>query len=780
MEQQKNRTMKIVQYILVFLMVSSFLFFILGEILLPAENGPDDSTFDIFHADWVKMAQDGTSESIAVPGTTNANRGEWVTIATTLPSNQEDTWVCIRSMQQDLRIYVGDELRKEYSTLDTQLFGKTSTMTYVFFQIFGSDAGETLRIELMSDSSYAGYVSEIYTGTMYDITSHFYELYAPSAIIAVLMFLISLLVVVCGLFVRFFYKREVELLHLGNGILIASTWLLVESKLRQFIFPNSTIAMLMGFLLIAVLPFPFLSYINCIQKYRYQKAYMTIGICTIVNYVVIVILQVLNIRDFFETMTASHVIIVVLIFLFGFTIVRDIIKGHVKDYREVAIGFAALMFAGICEISLVYIIDTQINGIALCLGLILLLFSAGLKSIRDLLNIEKEKQIAIAASESKAQFLANMSHEIRTPINTVIGMNEMILRENRDEAIAEYAVNIKSASQMLLSLVNDVLDFSKIEAGKLQITETEYALSSMLNDVILGIEVRAKSKNLEMKLELDEKLPSVLKGDEIRIKQILNNLLSNAVKYTEKGSITLSVEGIRNEAGFSLLLSVADTGIGIKKEDIEKLFDSFQRLELNRNRYIEGTGLGLPITKQLVTNMKGTIEVQSTYGLGSCFTVRLPQQIVNDAAIGSLQNKSKSPISEKASTEDILYMPDAKILVVDDNQMNLKVIEMLLKRSQIQMSFATGGNECLQKTREQKYDLILMDHMMPEPDGVQTLHLIRDDNSNLNQATEIIVLTANAIAGMREQYIAEGFTDYLSKPIEADKLENMIAKYLNR
>lgn len=778
MEPQKNQRMKIIHYILGFLMVSSFLFFILGEILLPAENGSVNSTFSTFHADWNRILPDGTEEPTVVPGPNDANRGEWVTIATTLPQNQENTCFCIRSMQQDLRIYVGDELRKEYSTLDTQLFGKTSTITYVFFDVYSRDAGKMLRIESMSDSFYTGYVSEIYTGTMSDISRHFYGLYAPSTIVAAMMFLISLLVVVCSLFARFFYKRQVELLHLGNGILIASTWLLVESKLRQFIFPNSTIAMSMGFLMIAILPFPLLSYIDYIQKHRYQKAYMTLGICTIANFVGTVLLQVLNIRDFFEIMTSSHIIIVALIVLMAFTIIRDIRSGHVKEYREVAIGFAGLMFAGICEISLVYIIDTQINGIALCIGLILLLFSAGLKAIQDLFNIEKEKQIALAASESKAQFLANMSHEIRTPINTIIGMNEMILRENENETIDEYAIHIKSASQMLLSLINDVLDFSKIEAGKLQITETEYSLSSMIDDVTLGIEVRAKSKNLEMQLEIDKNLPSVLMGDEIRIKQILNNLLSNALKYTEAGSIKLSVEGIRSEDGFSLLLSVADTGVGIKKEDLGKLFDSFQRLELERNRFIEGTGLGLPITKQLVTNMNGTIEVQSIYGKGSCFTVRLPQQIIDETPIGTFNNKSGKPIAKKTSNENYLYAPDAKILIVDDNRMNLRVIEALLKRSQIQMDFATGGNECFQKTKEQKYDLILMDHMMPEPDGIQTLHLIRNDSSNLNLSTEVIALTANAIAGMKEQYLEEGFSDYLSKPVEADKLEKVIAKYL--
>ncbi|MBQ8592070.1 MAG: response regulator [Lachnospiraceae bacterium] len=778
MEKQKLLGMKIVQRILGLMMIGSYLFFMLGELLLPAENNAEDSSFRVYQPEWVRVMTDGTEVPFIVPGECDAQYGEWVTIATTLSKQQEDTWICVRSMQQDMKFYVGDELRKEYSTLDIQPFGKTSTLTYVFLPIYAEDSGETLRIEFMSKSAYAGYVSEMYVGDMADITNHFYETYAPSVVVAILMLLVGVCVVCGSVFVRLFYKREVELFHLGNAILIAATWLIVESKLRQFLFPNSTMAMLMGFLMIAVLPYPFMSYINCIQNFRYQKVYMAIGVGTVVNFVVIMILQLLNIKDFFETMTSSHILILFLILTMGVTIVLDVVRGYVREYREVAIGFVGLMLAGVCEIGLTYIVDAQINGIALCVGLVLLLVAAGLKTIRDMFNIEKEKQIAIAASESKAKFLANMSHEIRTPINTVIGMNEMILRENKDEMIEEYAYNIKSASQMLLGLINDVLDFSKIEAGKLQIVENDYYLASMLKDVVLGIQIRAKQKNLELKLEIDETMPAVVRGDEIRIKQILNNLLSNAIKYTEKGSITFSAKGVRDVNGFSLLLSVKDTGMGIKQEDMQKLFSSFQRFELNKNRYIEGTGLGLNITKQLVNIMNGTIDVQSEYGIGSCFTVQIPQQIVEDVPMGSLEQKHKENSAETDSQTSVLDIPDAKILVVDDTRMNLMVIKALLKRSRAQLDLVTGGNQCLVKTKEKKYDLILMDHMMPEPDGVQTLHMILEDTDNMNRETPIIVLTANAIAGMKEQYMQEGFADYLSKPVEVDKLEAMLAKYL--
>lgn len=778
MEKTKRNGMKIIQHILALMMIGSFVFFVLGEIFSPVENNLKENSFRVMQAEWEQQMPDGTVETVTVPGRCTAEYGEWVTIQTVLSPQQEYTWICVRSMQQDMKIYVGDELRKEYSTLDTQPFGKTSTLTYVFFPLYAGDAGKTLSIEFMTYSSYAGYVSEIYEGGLYDIVSHFCHLYIPSAIVALLMLLIGLAVVGVSVFVRLFYKRELDLLYLGNIMVIAATWLLVESKIRQFIFPNSTIAMLMGFLMIAVLPYPFLSYINSVQNYRYQKVYMIIGACTAINFAGVVLLQVLNIKDFFETMTSSHVIIVLLILSMAVTIVLDIIKGYVREYREVAIGFAVLMLAGICEIGLVYMESAQANGIALCIGLVLLLVAAGLKSIRDMINIEKEKQSAIAASESKAQFLANMSHEIRTPMNTVLGMNDMILMENKDEKIDEYARNIKSAGQLLLGLINDILDFSKIEAGKLQIVEKEYPLAELLKDFVLSSQFRAKQKDLEIKVEIDESMPSVLKGDDIRIKQILNNLMSNAIKYTEKGSVIFRAKGIFEENGFSLLLSVEDSGVGIKKEDMEKLFSSFQRLELEKNRYIEGTGLGLTITKQLVSIMNGTIDVSSEYGKGSCFTVQIPQEIIDNVTIRELEQKDKKSSEDAKPQTEALYIPDAKILAVDDNSMNQTLIKALLKRTGAQLDTASGGNECFLKTREKEYDLILMDHMMPHPDGIETLHMIREDRKNKNQKTPVIALTANAIVGMKEQYLAEGFEDYLSKPIEVKLLDELLKRYL--
>lgn len=399
-------------------------------------------------------------------------------------------------------------------------------------------------------------------------------------------------------------------------------------------------------------------------------------------------------------------------------------------------------------------------------------------SIRDMLEAEKERQAVIAAGESKARFLASMSHEIRTPINTIVGMNEMILRESSDGIIREYALNIKRESQLLIGLVNDVLDFSKIESGKLTIVDKLYQPSYMIYDTLLAMMPRIHEKNLELVREIDEGLPKWLVGDEIRVRQILNNLLSNAVKYTEQGSITFRVQGEWRDGLYWYCFDVSDTGIGIREEDLEQVFDSFKRLELDKTHYIEGTGLGLNITKQLVENMEGSITVESVYGEGSRFTVHLPQKAADPAEIAENEPSMEEDADESENAG--VRFPDAKILAVDDNKMNLTVLTALLKRSQMMVDVAYGGAEGIELSKRTKYDLILMDHMMPEIDGITALHRIREDKGNPNLETPVIVLTANAVDGMREMYLEAGFSAYLSKPIIVDALEDMLIRTLGK
>ncbi|MBR6697991.1 MAG: response regulator [Lachnospiraceae bacterium] len=390
------------------------------------------------------------------------------------------------------------------------------------------------------------------------------------------------------------------------------------------------------------------------------------------------------------------------------------------------------------------------------------------------------KLIAEKANQAKSEFLANMSHEIRTPINAVIGMNEMILRESEDKEVLGYASNIESASKNLLAIINDILDFSKIESGKMEIFETNYKLGELLNDVVTMTELKAEGKGLKYELDIDENIPDELYGDENRIKQIIINLLNNAIKYTEKGKVKLKVTGdvSENNETVALKFIVEDTGIGIEKEKIPSLFEEFQRLDLEKNRNIEGTGLGLAITSNLAVMMGGKIEVDSEYGKGSTFTCHLEQRIVNVAPIGDFESKYHGATNTVHKYEESFTAPDAKVLVVDDNHMNLLVVNKLLSKSLIQLTEATSGEMALELMRNNCYDVILLDHMMPGIDGIETLKRARQMQDNKSINAPIIALTANAISGVREQYLAAGFDDYISKPINGLTLENKLMKYI--
>ena len=395
----------------------------------------------------------------------------------------------------------------------------------------------------------------------------------------------------------------------------------------------------------------------------------------------------------------------------------------------------------------------------------------------DALRKEKRsQQEAEAANMAKSSFLANMSHEIRTPINAILGMNEMILREEKDPAIRGYAGNIQASGNSLLSIVSDVLDISKIESGKLEIIPVDYEVNSLISDCCNMAAGRAKAKELELLVECADNVPMKLCGDETHIRQIIMNLLTNAVKYTEKGTVKLIVSGRFTDGGFVLKVDVSDTGIGIAEENLPQLFTQFQRFDLQRNRNIEGTGLGLSIVKRLCDLMSGTITARSVLGSGSTFTVELPQKVVDSTPCGGV-NLNYSAGAEHEYHHSF-EAPEARILAVDDLPVNLLVIANLLKETRIKIDTAGSGRECLDKCSQQKYDLILMDHMMPEMDGVQTFEKLHGDKSSPNFETPVIMLTANALAGMREQYMDVGFADYVSKPVRGAKLEEAIRRNL--
>ena len=397
-------------------------------------------------------------------------------------------------------------------------------------------------------------------------------------------------------------------------------------------------------------------------------------------------------------------------------------------------------------------------------------------------------EIISRQDKAKSDFLARMSHEIRNPINGIIGMTEMIQIEAEGDNIKEYAANARNSSNTLLRIINDILDVSKVESGKMEIVNSEYYLKDVIRDVVASSSGRAKVKGLEFEWIVNPSLPEKMIGDEVKLIQIISNLLSNGIKYTEKGKVTLSVDGeivpltgesAENNRGKVILkVNVKDTGKGIKKENQKYLFDAFKRLDLEDNKYIEGTGLGLNITSKFLELMGSELKVESDLGEGADFYFVLEQGVASETSVGELTDKSLVSV-EGDRTKDIFVSPTSKVLVVDDNKVNLIVFENLIGLSQIKPDMAKSGEECIELSKLNKYDIIFLDHMMPGLDGIETLQeIISAENDNPNRTTPIIALTANAVSGAREMYMEAGFTDFLTKPINIERLNDMLRKYL--
>lgn len=747
-------------------------YFFVGQVVLPQDTYRKAWENHPLEMDWEMIKQDNTSEKITLP----TSYHEPVEIRGMLPDKFRENTTCINFRGQDVKIYIDGKLRGQSEDPTGQWFRKKSAEIYITIPVTSEDTGKTISM-VYADNE--GFLYQVYEGTEMGMWTGLFHSYGVELIIAILALLLGVLVLVGSVILRIVYHSEVEIQDLAWGVLFSGAWLLFNSVFRQVFCVNTSIANDMPYLMIGLMPFPFLSYMNRIQKNRFSKAYLIVSLINVAELVCCVLLHVSGKVDFVDSfILMAGCCLLSIVFIFA-TVSIDYIKGKASQYPYVAFGLMCTFVAAIVQIVSFFRREGVFSGVIFAVGVIILLNFAIVGTVKDMIASEREKREAILGSEAKGRFLANMSHEIRTPINAIIGMNTMILRESKEPAIAEYAADIEAASENLLSIVNDILDITKIESGKLELVNVEYDLSSVLYDVTNMVRSKAEGKNLSFDVDVDQNLPSRLYGDDIRIRQIMVNLLNNAVKYTEEGSVRLSITGVFEDQYVTLMVSVEDTGIGIREEDIDKLFVAFERIEEDRNRNIEGTGLGMNITTQLLKQMGSALKVKSEYGKGSVFSFDLPQRIMSQEVIGDY-NKRHRENTNVYEYEVSFEAPEAKILLVDDNAVNRKVVCKLLKETRVQVEEAASGAECLRMLRGNEYDLILLDHMMPEMDGMEVIKRYQDMVKEGVPKAPVIALTANAISGAREMYLESGFDEFLSKPIAGSKLEKMLRRFISK
>ena len=731
---------------------------------------------------WEVIDKDGNSFEVEAPYRDERLKYEDFTIISTLPDEIMDrSYVCFIT-RGNVDVYIGGELRKSFDKFkDISLPGGTVKNFYILVPVEPYDAGKEIRMTRYRIDRKLEIVPEVFVAGPGGIHSILLDRYGTTFVMATMLLVLSGFIILIAIGIQLSYRRTISLMYASMGIFITAAWVITDSYLYPFILGHYHIDGVVNYILCMMLPLSFLLYIDSIQKGRYRKVVIALLGISFASLIVFSLLHFAGIFTFPQALTYIDIILgIVIIGVFAILVI-DIKRGHAREYMYTLIGFIGFLVFGVLTIIILNFMLFKNEGVMMLLGLLFLLAFVIMQQVADLRRITAERERAIQLSDAKTSFLAGMSHEIRTPINSILGMNEMILRENKDPVIDSYARTVQNSSRMLLSLVNDVLDFSKIEAGKMEITNAEFKLGVALSKIEMIARERAQAKGLAFTTVFLNAVPSCINSDEVRIKQVLVNLINNAVKYTDKGSVTLMVSGSSVENGScSLRFDVKDTGRGIKEEDKPLLFDAFSRIDMNTNRNIEGTGLGLAIVNSIVNSMGGRILVESEYSVGSTFSVTLPVEVTDEKPIMSIPDKAfeNGSVHEKEVHKPTFTAPDARVLAVDDNNSNLSIVRLFLKQTLIVPDLCTNGNDAIAKCKEEHYDVILLDHMMPDPDGIETLKLIRSDAASLNKDTPAIVLTANAIAGSRQMYMDAGFSDYLTKPINSALLEESVKKYL--
>ncbi len=727
--------------------------------------------------DWTVVMPDGSSFQVQEPYEKDPAYGIPYRLMTRLPEKMSQDYELCFLYFNDLVVKVDDEVRTEFvRQRDVNLVGGIVKATYLMLTIPKEDAGKMLELTRERSNTERRIYPRVLLGPPDTIYRFMIDEYGAVFAMYLVLLAISALIVIAGIVLSIWLKTPIDMLYAGFSALITTAWMISDSFLYPLVFRHNFIDGTVSYLLCMLIPLPFLIYMNALQRNRHEKWYLRLQVFSVASFLIFSTLHFSGICPFYNTLPLVDTVLALDILACIVILTIDIVHGHIAEFKYTAIGFLGFFILALMQIIVIFTMDLNNDGILLLLGLLFWLACVVIQQLQEIREADLEKKRAMELSDAKTRFLAGMSHEIRTPINSILGMNEMILRENHDDTIGGYAKEVQNAGKMLLALINDVLDFSKIESGKLDITPADYDLGSLLFQVVSLVKERAGAKGLDFDLQIAEGIPRVLYGDDVRIKQILLNLLTNAVKYTDRGKVVLCVSGEPgDENTCRLCFEVRDTGKGIREEEQKTLFDAFSRADLSRNRSVEGTGLGLAIVKRIVDSMDGSISVESKYGEGSVFRVILPQPVRSSEPL-SLELKPEETPSH--AYRSAFTAPGAKILAVDDNAANLSIVRQFLKQTQVTIDCCMNGNEAFAACCKVKYDLILLDHMMPDPDGIATLAKIRNSELSLNKDTSAIVLTANALAGSRQLYIDAGFADYLTKPIASAVLEETVKTYL--
>ncbi len=741
--------------------------------------------------EWNYETSTGETGVCTLPNRFDIPVGETVTLTSVLPDDIYEGEYMVLSAGHDVKIYIDDQMRFFHSRESSRIPGGITKSGFFPLALKASDAGKTIKIVKDEPKAFNGAVKEIYYGEMYAITRMLMSEYAFRFFASMLLLVFAVTVCIGSAVIRIVYKvYDKALRMLAYGMLSIAIWAVTDSYMYQFVFGNIFVEGIIGYILTPLMPICFIRYINELQKGRYEKIYSYTISLLVLDAVIICILHFTDILAFERTLIYNDIVVAVSAIVVFIMLIKEYREGYIGEYKWVAIGAGGLGLGAILEIVFINLHLTAFGDVWLILGIYFMVAMALIHTIGDILRREKERRKAIEASMVKSNFLANMSHEIRTPINAIMGMNEMILRESSEPDVLEYAEHIGRSGKLLLSIIGDVLDFSKIESGKLNIVSDPYKISSLISDSYNLMNQLAAEKSLEVRFDVDENFPSVLDGDENHIKQIVINLITNAAKYTKKGYIGLKayatdiddmdVENVTYERKM-INIEVIDSGIGIKKEDLPRLFDSFERVDERVNRNIQGTGLGLSIVKSLTEAMNGSVEVESEYGVGSVFMVRIPQRVISKAPVGDswktvAEYKNNDP--DRVRYKVSFKAPSARVMAVDDNSSNLMIIKQFLKATELDVELVNNGEEAIDLAGENKYDVILLDHMMPDPDGIAVLKAIRKKEGGLNYNTPVIVLTANATQDSRDEYLRQGFNDYIAKPVDGATLESVLVRYL--